>query len=55
MSNYQKVDKVSYNVGIQSSQSLHSIWNEKFRFRTIPDSVRNRISAARLASKSPNS
>jgi hypothetical protein len=41
-----KHQKVSYKVDIGSSLRLHSIGSEKFRFRGIPDSVQNRISAA---------
>jgi hypothetical protein len=38
--------KVSYEFGIGSFLRLQSIWDEKFRFSGIPDSVQNRISAA---------
>jgi hypothetical protein len=55
MSNCQKVEKVIYEVGIESLLRLHSIWSRKLRFCRTPDSVQDRISGAQSTSKSHNS
>jgi hypothetical protein len=47
MDSCQKAKKVGYDVGFGRFLRLHSIWSEKSRFHGTPDSVQDRVSAAR--------
>jgi hypothetical protein len=47
MGSYRKANKVGYEVGIEDFRRLHSKWSQTFRYLSMRNSTRSRISAVR--------